>query len=202
MRFVTQIFAALAFVVAGDAMAAPTNLVVNGEFENGLSGWVTPSFATPAQIEMFDGSAAAAFAGNPFEGGAAIYQNVGTIQAGTYIFTFKAENTNGFPTGGFVGVTDNAAGQAIVGGNFSDYLAGEWPSSLVVDVSFTGVVGANSSLIGKTLTVRFSGYSGDHIDNVSLTFASAVPEPEIYAMLLAGLGFVGAVARRRKAKQV
>ena len=31
---------------------------------------------------------------------------------------------------------------------------------------------------------------------------SAVPEPETYAMLLAGLGVMGAVARRRKAKQV
>jgi hypothetical protein len=29
---------------------------------------------------------------------------------------------------------------------------------------------------------------------------SAVPEPETYAMLLAGLGLVGAIARRRKAK--
>lgn len=31
----------------------------------------------------------------------------------------------------------------------------------------------------------------------SLT-VSAVPEPEFYAMLLAGLGIIGAVARRRK----
>jgi len=31
--------------------------------------------------------------------------------------------------------------------------------------------------------------------------AEAVPEPETYAMLLAGLGIVGAIARRRKAKQ-
>ena len=30
---------------------------------------------------------------------------------------------------------------------------------------------------------------------------SAVPEPETYTMLLAGFGFVGAIARRRKAKQ-
>lgn len=37
--------------------------------------------------------------------------------------------------------------------------------------------------------------TGVVIDN--LTFAAAVPEPESYALLLAGLGIVGAVARRR-----
>lgn len=34
----------------------------------------------------------------------------------------------------------------------------------------------------------------------TLTFTTAVPEPETYAMLLAGLGLMGAVVRRRKQK--
>ncbi len=34
-----------------------------------------------------------------------------------------------------------------------------------------------------------------------VTAVTAVPEPETYAMMLAGLGLMGAVARRRKAKQ-
>lgn len=39
--------------------------------------------------------------------------------------------------------------------------------------------------------------SGDGVVLDNLTFTAAVPEPESYAMLLAGLGLMGVVARRR-----
>jgi hypothetical protein len=39
------------------------------------------------------------------------------------------------------------------------------------------------------------------VTNVAVGIAAAVPEPETYAMMLVGLGMMGAVARRRKAKQ-
>jgi len=42
--------------------------------------------------------------------------------------------------------------------------------------------------------------AGKLYDNVSISTVSAVPEPESYAMMLAGLGLMGAVARRRKSK--
>lgn len=62
-------------------------------------------------------------------------------------------------------------------------------------LSFTATTSANYIL-------SFANAGGDNIgivlDNVSV---SAVPEPETYAMMLAGLGLMGAVVRRRKAKQ-
>jgi hypothetical protein len=47
--------------------------------------------------------------------------------------------------------------------------------------------------------------AGDYDFNdmvVGVNFTSPVPEPETYAMLMAGLGILGAVARRRKVRQV
>ncbi|MBK9444344.1 MAG: PEP-CTERM sorting domain-containing protein [Comamonadaceae bacterium] len=39
------------------------------------------------------------------------------------------------------------------------------------------------------------------LDRVSVSAVSSVPEPETYAMMLAGLGLIGTIARRRRAKQ-
>lgn len=57
---------------------------------------------------------------------------------------------------------------------------------------------------GTSATIRFSTFGLDRtaqydtrIDNVILSTA-AVPEPETYALLLAGLGVLAWVARRRR----
>lgn len=45
------------------------------------------------------------------------------------------------------------------------------------------------------------GAGAMYFGNVTASLAAPVPEPESYAMFLAGLGIMGAVARRRAAKQ-
>jgi hypothetical protein len=85
-----------------------------------------------------------------------------------------------------------------------------------VDVTFGGVLGnyflnSNDDFSLKTLnftpdssgvySISFQNQGGDNmgalLDNVSVT---AVPEPEVYGMMLMGLGLMGFVARRRKNK--
>lgn len=66
-----------------------------------------------------------------------------------------------------------------------------------------GTIATNWSA-GDTLWIRWTDIDNtgsDHglaIDNVSLSVTAAVPEPSTYAMLLAGLGAVGFMARRRR----
>uniref|UniRef100_UPI00254E9C49 PEPxxWA-CTERM sorting domain-containing protein n=2 Tax=Pseudomonadota TaxID=1224 RepID=UPI00254E9C49 len=56
---------------------------------------------------------------------------------------------------------------------------------------------------GGTYKLRFANVANDAalqlgVDNVSLN-VTAVPEPESWALMLAGIGMVGAIARRRLA---
>ncbi|MCW5626101.1 MAG: PEP-CTERM sorting domain-containing protein [Burkholderiales bacterium] len=78
-------------------------------------------------------------------------------------------------------------------------------NTLVTSDVFGGVLGgyAVSSFLADLtpgtykLVATGTGVRDSSLD-ISLTFTSAVPEPETYGMLLAGLGILGAVAARRK----
>lgn len=56
--------------------------------------------------------------------------------------------------------------------------------------------------VSGSYDLTFHNAGGDNVgavlDNVNVSVAAAVPEPETYAMLMAGLGILGAVVRRRK----
>ena len=110
----------------------------------------------------------------------------------------------------------------------SFWLAGVWGSQTLTVTGYANGVEVNSTTISVNMTAQeysFSGFQGldkfvittgnDYVraplavalsgdgqqwalGSVTITTA-AVPEPETWAMLLAGLGVVGAVARRRRA---
>lgn len=134
-----------------------------------------PAFAGDQLIDLSSGQAS--FIGNAtvLDGGDDLITFV-NLAAGTYEFVFTLSSQY------ISGLTATIGGQAATVNNFGvasfAYLesTGDAPFSLSL-----------SGLAGKS-----AAYSGE----LSVT---PVPEPETYALLLAGLGVVGLVARRRRA---
>jgi hypothetical protein len=91
-------------------------------------------------------------------------------------------------TGGLGGISA-AAGYANGSGEYGSYsqLSGSLVNGALLD-------GGVNSLAAHTN----DGVTGQYLFQVRNGVVSAVPEPETYAMLLAGLGLVGAVSRRRQ----
>lgn len=64
---------------------------------------------------------------------------------------------------------------------------------------WTYAVSANGQ--ADSLALDGSTYAFDNNPDMAFVITGVVPEPETYAMMLAGLGLVGAVARRRQRRQ-
>lgn len=73
-------------------------------------------------------------------------------------------------------------------------------NAVVADANSMLATALGSGVIHNTFQYTRLNSAGVGINSASLLTISAVPEPETYAMLLAGMGLIGAVARRRKAQ--
>ncbi|WP_332852472.1 choice-of-anchor C family PEP-CTERM protein [Duganella sp. S19_KUP01_CR8] len=197
--------AAIAALAALAPLAhASSELIVNGGFESaanafsgnfvtfssGLDGWTINDGSVDLIRSYWQPAGGSYSLDLNGSGTGTISQSFATTVGGTYNVSFSlAGNHDG---GGdktiTVGVTDPHSFSFALAG--SSHGAMGWQTE-----SFSFV--ATSAL--STLTFAGSPantYYGAALDNISVT--AAVPEPETYAMLLAGLGLVGAIARRRR----
>lgn len=95
-------------------------------------------------------------------------------------------------------------GFTFTGFNPLDIFTFSWDPDTATDGNYGATV---SDLVGTFITadvrigstlVQYSGTMGVVLNDVAANLTAPIPEPEIYAMLVAGLGFMGFVARRRK----
>jgi hypothetical protein len=190
MRFnsMTKIAIVVAALSVSSQAFATVNIVTNGSFETGdFSGWAqSGSPFSSGVIQQFagndptDGNYQAYFSEMGSLGG--ISQNLATVAGGAYNISFDLANLGGTP---------------------SEYLVQFGPSVLVNQVdptdfpytSFSFTVTAASNLSSLSFYIQ-QDPSWMLLDNISVT---AVPEPEEWAMLMAGIPLVGWQIRRKQA---
>ena len=199
----TFVQAAILAVIASSAHAS-TELITNGSFEAevladgtwatfaNLTGWTGGSHG----IELRNNVVGSAYDGHNFveldtSANSSMTQTVATTAGALYnlSFAFSPRENLGIKSNGIKVFWDNV----LVG----SYKAAGGPNGNVWSTESLVLTGTGSSSV---LTFKAFGTSdslGSSLDAVSLT--TAVPEPETYAMLMAGLGMMGVVARRRKA---
>jgi cytolysin (calcineurin-like family phosphatase) len=133
---------------------------------------------------------------NYFSGSVVIAEN-------NNLFSFSSVTGTLFDkSGGWIadfGTVWNLSSDRISSGAFSDGYAME-SSTYVIFLDYSYDASGNSwdAVSGQVYNVQSGTY--DEMSSGGGTIA-AVPEPETYAMLLAGLGLMGAIAKRRKSKQ-
>lgn len=184
--------------------AQATELVVNGSFEanaqaagtwqiyNALTGWTSG----PHGIELRNNVAGTAQDGVNFveldtTKNSAMYQTITGTGLVTLSFWYSARPYTLWTNG--LGYSLGSTSGSVLMGAINLTGSNHWKHfSSVVDLGTSG-----SSVLSFYALGRSDSYGGS-IDNISVT--SVVPEPESYAMLLAGMGLIGAVARRRRGK--
>jgi len=196
----------------GLAAPAHANLLANGSFESGfkdtdspgvcsdsVSGWTASSLGACGGIDWISSSLWAAQSGsfsidlNSFNTGA-IAQSFSTAVGGLYEVSFYLAGNPGQQNVKTVDVLVDNVDLAAGTPDFSFNNAGTSGSNMGWTLqTFSFIAGnATTSLQFKSLV---TGAAGPALDNISVV---AIPEPETYAMLLAGLCLVGFVARRGK----
>lgn len=182
---------------------ADAELVSNGGFEANAGAWSVPSgwtagvfafAATAGDVQLSDahsGSFVAGFSSvNTLD---SLSQSLATVAGQSYTLSFWLNNSffalNPDGSGGVNQFTASWNGATVF--DQTDLSTSGW-QQYSVDVT------ANSADSALSFSGRNKyGYFG--LDDVSVVLAvTAVPEPASYAMLLAGLGVLGAAARRRR----
>ncbi|MEB0012039.1 DUF642 domain-containing protein [Glaciimonas sp. Gout2] len=200
---------ALVLLAAAGSANATAQLVTNGGFENGQSGWnfngnvKVTSGNVYAQYGWTDANYpngnVALFGAGDMAGGS-IKQDLITVAGQTYALSFDygAITGGGRPQNLNVSVND-ISGPSIFTSQYTAYGTGSL-AQLMTAYAFDFTAISNETVINFADANIANGNSIDAtLDNVSVT-PTAVPEPETYPLLLTGLVLMGLTLRTRQRK--
>ncbi len=185
--------------------SAAGNLVQNGSFEEGLviggKGWdvfssINAWTGVGEGIEVRKNTVGQAQDGTNFVeldsyGNSGMFQNLATTVGQTYTLNFSYANRvqTTAATNGLDWSLDGIKWESLTTPAANNTNQHDW---LLFSTSF---VATGTTKLSFRATGTADSY-GSSLDNISVT--SAVPEPQTYAMLLAGLCALGFMARRRQ----
>lgn len=221
--FAAAVTVALALAPAAQATTFGSNLIANGNAENGVAGWnATPQF----EVVKYGAAGGFPFPADPgpadrgtyfFGGGYAALSTASqsidlsslaaTINTGAsrydlsaWLGGYSSQNDNAKLTATFYGAGGAVLSSASLGPVFNTE-RGNQTGLLLRDTQGYIPVGTLNVGITLALTRTDGSYNDGYADNLSFAVAAApVPEADAYAMLLGGLALLGVVAKRKQRK--
>jgi hypothetical protein len=202
---------ALAALLSAPVLASAANLVANGDFESATpsASWsnsATTGFAPItaygpccAPYGTYTGGSNAAFFGWGDQTGGSIWQDLVTVAGQNYTVSFEY-GAIAAPTLQTMQVSalSGASFATLLGATNLKATGTQNLAAMMSGYSFSFTAdGATTRLQFSDTSFNTSSVDGV-VDNVSVAI-TPVPEPETYALMLAGLGVMTFVARRRKA---
>jgi hypothetical protein len=151
-------------------------------------GTITPSFDTDGIVTVDAGAFVYDFfftALTPYVGAVSV-ADLPSVNLGSQRYNITGLTLSLWKDGGTLGVKD--AGDTFLGSfGTGDYISTQTPGAFAAGSYFFEATGTGTGTLGGRLSYTASAV------------AAPIPEPQTYALLLAGLGTVGFMARRRRA---
>ena len=209
-------FALLSFCLGAQAQAVlGDNLIVNGDAEAGLSGWtmfeghnpiqsvhygngwIEPSDPGPADRgnSLFTGTGERAAAYQWLELGALAGQAM-SFELSGWIGGWANQGDNALLYVSFLDASSTEIGHAAIGPVMPADRGGQ-TSMLLLQTSGLLPEGTSSLMFSLSMERIGGGDNDGYADNLSFKLTSAVPEASSLAYLLAGMGLIAGLRRRR-----